>query len=158
MSPVVRPVGPYDLEIVAALHGACFEDAWSVQAVAELMAMPGTFGLIAAVASPAEPQPAGFLVARVAAEECEILSIGVVPTHRRRGLARLLMDRATRSAAAEGAGHVFLEVAEDNWGAQRLYAVLGFAPVGRRRNYYRRGRVSIAALTLRRMLGAGGRA
>lgn len=154
MTPLIRPAGPFDLELVAALHAASFEEAWGVQAIAELLAMPGAFGLIAAEPSPEGPRPAGFVLARVAAEDCEILSIGIAPQMRRRGVARVLMDEATRLAAASGARRIFLEVAEDNWGARRLYAALGFAPVGRRRNYYRRRQGAVAALTMRRLLPA----
>lgn len=152
MSPLLRPVGPFDLELVAALHAASFEEAWGVQAIAELMAMPGAFGLIVSEPAEAGAQPAGFLLARIAADDCEILSIGIAPFRRRRGLARQLMDEATRLSGAAGARRIFLEVAEDNWAARRLYAALGFAPVGRRRNYYRRGQVFVAALTMRRLL------
>lgn len=158
MSAVIQPVGPLDLEIVAALHAASFKEAWGVPAIAELMAMPGAIGLIVAEPSPMGPEPIGFLLARTTAEECEIVSIGVLPAHRGRGLARLLMERATQLATAGGADRIFLEVAEDNWSARRLYAALGFAPVGRRRNYYRRGQSWVAALTMRRLLGHGARA
>jgi ribosomal-protein-alanine N-acetyltransferase len=150
----VRPVGPFDLELVAALHAASFEEAWGVQSIAELLAMPGGFGLIVSEPSPEGPRPAGFLLARVAAEDCEILSIGVAPGRRRQGLARRLMEEATHLASASGARRMFLEVAEDNWSARRLYAALGFAPVGRRRNYYRRGQGFVSALTMRRLLPA----
>ena len=155
MSTVTWAIGPLDLEIVAALHGASFREAWGVREIAELMAMPGAFGLIAAVPSAGAPEPAGFLIARTAAGSCEILSIGVTPAYRRGGLARLLMEHATGLAVAGGADRIFLEVAEDNWGARRLYAALGFAPVGRRRNYYRHGQSSVAALTMQRMLDTG---
>jgi ribosomal-protein-alanine N-acetyltransferase len=37
-----------------------------------------------------------------------------------------------------GVATVFLEVRESNSAARRLYGALGFAQVGRRRNYYRR--------------------
>jgi ribosomal-protein-alanine N-acetyltransferase len=48
---------------------------------------------------------------------------------------------------------LFLEVAEDNTVAQRLYTAYGFAMVGRRPDYYRtRHGPPIAALTLRRYL------
>jgi ribosomal-protein-alanine N-acetyltransferase len=143
MSPLLRPIGPFDLEIVAALHAASFEEAWSVQAIGELLAMPGAFGIMACLPGPQGPRPAGFL-----------LSIGIDPQLRRQGLAKLLMDGASAHAAAVGARRMFLEVAEDNWGARRLYASLGFAPVGRRRNYYRRGQNFVAALTMRRLLPA----
>lgn len=152
MSAPVRPAGPFDLEILAALHAASFSEAWSVQAIAELLAMPGAFGLIACPETGLDPLPAGFLLARVAAEDCEILSLGVSPAMRRRGLARRLMEEAGAHARAAGARRMFLEVAEDNWCARRLYAALGFAPVGRRRDYYRGAAGPVAALTMRRLL------
>ncbi|MDF2763057.1 MAG: GCN5-related N-acetyltransferase [Rhodospirillales bacterium] len=152
MIPLIRPVGPFDLDLIAALHAASFEEAWGVQAMGELLAMPGAFGLIVSEPAREGPRPAGFLLARMAADDCEILSIGVAPGMRRRGLARLLMEEATRLASASGARRIFLEVAEDNWSARGLYAALGFAPVGRRRNYYRRGQSFVAALTMRRLL------
>jgi [ribosomal protein S18]-alanine N-acetyltransferase len=152
MTNLLRPIGPFDLDIVAVLHAACFEEAWGVKAIAELLAGPGSFGLLAAAPGANGPHPAGFLLARVAMDDCEILSIGVTPGHRRRGMARSLMERAQRLAAGSGARRMFLEVAEDNWGARRLYAGLGFAPVGVRPNYYRRGAGSVAALTMRRAL------
>jgi [ribosomal protein S18]-alanine N-acetyltransferase len=152
MTPLLRPIGPFDLGIVAALHAASFEEAWGQQAIGELLAMPGSFGIMACLPGPEGPRPAGFLLGRTAAEDCEILSIGIDPPARRQGLARLLMDEATAYAAGLGARRIFLEVAEDNWGARRLYAALGFAPVGRRRNYYRRGQNFVAALTMRRLL------
>ncbi|HXV23384.1 MAG TPA: GNAT family N-acetyltransferase [Alphaproteobacteria bacterium] len=153
MRPLIRPVGPFDLELIAALHASSFEEAWDVQAIAEILAMPGAFGLIACTQS-RTPQPAGFVLARSAEEECEVLSIAVTPELRRRGLAKLLMEEATELASAAGARRIFLEVAEDNWGARRLYAALGFAPVGRRRDYYRRGQIPVAALTMRRLVRA----
>ena len=152
MTFLLRPIGPFDLDVVAALHGACFEEAWGVKAIAELLAMPGAFGLLSALPGPNGPSPAGFLLARVNLDDCEILSIGVEPGHRRRRMASTLMERAQRLAAGSGARRMFLEVAEDNWGARRLYAGLGFAPVGVRPNYYRRGAGSVAALTMRRAL------
>ncbi len=156
MNPILRPVGPFDLDLVAALHAASFEEAWDVQAIAEVLAMPGAFGLIVCAPSATRPQPAGFVLARSLAEECEVLSIAVIPALRRRGLAGILMEETTGLALAAGARRIFLEVAEDNWGARRLYAALGFAPVGRRRNYYRRGQNSVAALTMRRIVKALG--
>jgi len=148
----LRPIDPFDLEIVATLHAQCFEEAWGVGAMAELLAMPGAFGLLAEAAGPEGEEPAGFVLARVAAGDCEILSIGVVPDHRRTGLGRILMQRTIRLAVGVGARRIFLEVAEDNWAARRLYAGLGFAAVGLRPRYYRGQGGSVAALTMRRII------
>jgi ribosomal-protein-alanine N-acetyltransferase len=44
-------------------------------------------------------------------------------------------------------------VAEDNFAARRLYAGLGFEPVGKRGNYYARGSLgSVAAILMARAL------
>jgi ribosomal-protein-alanine N-acetyltransferase len=153
----IRPVGPFDYAIIASIHARSFAEAWGVGAIAELMAMPGAFGLLAAASSPQGHEPAGFVLARIAQDDCEILSLAVGSPHRRRGIARSLLQQATAMAAAAGASRLFLEVAEDNWAARRLYATLGFAPVGRRRNYYRRGQSMVAALTMRLLIRPGNR-
>ena len=150
----LRPIGPFDLEIVAALHAGSFEDAWTVGAVAAILAAPGAFGLIAEIEGEDGPEPAGFVLIRRVAEECEILSLGVAPRHRRRGIARTLVRRANTLATRGGAGRIFLEVAEDNLPALGLYRELGFAEVGRRKGYYRRrgSGGDAAALVMRRTL------
>ncbi|MEO1469220.1 MAG: GNAT family N-acetyltransferase [Pseudomonadota bacterium] len=90
----------------------------------------------------------GLILLGLAADEAEILDLGVVPAARRRGLARALLDMALAEAARRGARTAFLEVAEDNAPARALYARAGFAEVGRRPAYY--GRTD--ALVLRRPL------
>ncbi|MEE8293274.1 MAG: hypothetical protein V3R22_02530 [Kiloniellales bacterium] len=60
-----RLVGVLDADIIAVLHGECFErEPWSTRAVAEIMAMPGAFGYLAErerqpgpVIMPAMPAP-----------------------------------------------------------------------------------------------------
>jgi ribosomal-protein-alanine N-acetyltransferase len=54
---------------------------------------------------------------------------------------------------AEGVSRLYLEVAEDNDDGRRLYAALGFEPIGRRPGYYaRQNEPAVAALTLARSL------
>jgi len=145
----IRPVGALDLALVAALHAACFADGWSAASIAALLAGPGAFGLVAAVGD----QPGGFILVRPAADEAEILAIGVLSGLRRRGLGRDLLAAATARLAAEGVRRLLLEVAEDNIAARRLYQRAGFAPVGRRPGYYRERGVATAALILAREIG-----
>jgi ribosomal-protein-alanine N-acetyltransferase len=59
-----------------------------------------------------------------------------------------LVDEARR----RGARALFLEVADDNTAARRLYAARGFVQVGRRANYYRRAAGLVDALVLRLLL------
>lgn len=146
----LKPVGPFDLDILASLSVSCFgESHWSREAIAEVLAMPGAFGILVLVTD----APAGFLLARVAADECEILSLGVQPSHRRRGLARLLLQEALAQAVSAGGRTAFLEVGEDNDSAWKLYRSEGFKQVGRRPEYYDLPSGSaVAALIFRRTL------
>ena len=146
----VRAVQPFDVALLARLHGEAFDPEWGRDEIVSLLAMPGAFGLLALDAG----APVGFLIARVAAGEAEILSLGVAPPARRRGVGRMLLDAAL-AAAAEGAERMFLEVAEDNAAARALYAAAAFRAVGRRPAYYRRPGVANApAVVLERALRA----
>lgn len=132
-SIAIRPVGAEAFRVVATLYGAAFEDDWPAPSVAELMASPGVWGLVASL----DDAPAGFVLARVIAREAEILAIGTDPTRRRVGIARALMGRAI-AIAAPHADAMFLEVGDDNPAAHALYLSLDFHEVGLRRDYYRR--------------------
>jgi len=143
-APEIRPVTPFDLELVAALHAACFAEGWSAASIATLLAGPGAFGLLAA----SDGEPAGFILVRPAADEAEILSLAVLPAWRRRGLARRLLAAALERLAAAGTRRLLLEVAEDNAAARRLYQGAGLVPVGRRPGYYRSEGGATAALVL----------
>ena len=75
-------------------------------------------------------------MARVAADEAEILSLGVELAARRAGLGAALVAQAARGAQASGARAMFLEVATGNNAARALYRRLGFREAGRRKAYY----------------------
>jgi polysaccharide biosynthesis protein PslH len=78
-------------------------------------------------------EAAGFVVFRtIAPGEREILNLAVEPSMRRRGVARRLLEEVL----SREEGSWFLEVRESNAGAIALYEVLGFRPMGLRKNYY----------------------
>ncbi len=139
-----------DASVLAALHAAVFDDAWSVDAFEALLGSPGVFALT----KPDGRQAVGFILCRVAAEEAEILTLAAHPEHRRRGVATTLVRDAAKVAAKAGAHSLFLEVAEDNVAALALYARAGFEPMGRRAGYYARGAGRVDALVLRRDLNS----
>ena len=105
-------------DVLAALHAEAFppEERWDAASMAELLAMPGVYGLIA--------DEDGFIIARVAADEAEVITLAVLPHSRRRGIARQLLDAAIRIGAEAGADHMILEVAEPNAAARALYGAI----------------------------------
>lgn len=155
LSDTSRPVrlqtaGPADVPVVAALQQGCFpEDPWGTGSIASLMGQPGFFSVLALREDAEEDDPVGFLLARVAADDGEIIAVGVRPDARGLGIGRRLVAAALNGARALGATALFLEVAEDNDAAQFLYKSCGFFPVGRRPGYYRRADGRVAALVLR---------
>lgn len=111
------------------------------------MERPAVF-LVAVV----DARPIGYVVARAAADEGELLNVAVQSEHRGRGIARALVGAALDRLAAAGVGSVYLEVRESNRTARLLYEGLGFREVGRRRGYYRKPRED--AVLLRAVLRA----
>ena len=144
---MIEPAGVAHALALAAIHAESFPPSgrWGADAMALQLSLPGVFGLL-------DPR-GGMLLARVAADEAEILTLAVAPGARRHGFARTLMVAAMARAAAAGAAAMLLEVAETNAPALALYESLGFAAVGRRRDYYGPGQ---DALVLRAPLGGAG--
>lgn len=136
MTFVLRTVRKADLSRVAALHAASFpDDAWNSSSLATVLAMPGADGRICLADDGAL---CGMLLDQCLGPEAEILTLGVAPGWRRRGVARNLVQDLMSRARAGGAQRLLLEVAADNAAALALYASLGFARQGIRRHYYRR--------------------
>jgi tRNA threonylcarbamoyl adenosine modification protein YeaZ len=129
--------GPEHAEILSALQAECFAEDWSAVDIARILALPGAVALLAFAAS--EPdRPAGFALARRAADEAEIISIGTVPASRRRGIAKRLVGRLADILIGAGARALFIEVAAGNTAARALYEALGFTAAGVRKGYYAR--------------------
>lgn len=78
----------------------------------------------------------GFVVVRVIADECEVLTIAVDPRARRRGVGRAMLERALADAHRRGARRAHLEVRAGNRAAIALYTLLGFGERGLRPRYY----------------------
>ncbi len=129
----IVPVRRADLSVVGALFEVAFGEPYGEAAMGDLLKPPASFGLMAELDT-----AAGFAIASVAADEAEILSIGVAPSYRQRGVGRALLRGVVERAAQKGAGRLFLEVGADNPPAAALYDAFGFRQVGLRRNYYRR--------------------
>ena len=77
-------------------------------------------------------------VTQTVAHRREIANLAVVPTARRRGVARALLEAIVAEARESRIVRLFLEVRESNAAARTLYASAGFAPIARRARYYRK--------------------
>ncbi len=121
---------------IAELHSQMFPEPWDETAITTLLAHPGSVAMVASQGG--SIAIGGFALAQVAADEAEILTLGVAADWRRRGVARRLIEGIKRAAARSGATSLFLEVAADNNAAIAAYRATGFSESGRRKGYYQR--------------------
>lgn len=162
----LRPMRIADLDVLMRYEQQMFgPEAWSRQgyldeladtelrhyivaeAVAEAVAEDDPAGEDPAEEQPADHRLLGTGGLLTIGDTAQILTVGVLPPARRRGVGRLLVRALVAEARRRRADEVLLEVREDNEGARRLYAGEGFAVLGRRRGYYEQGKVD--AVTMR---------
>lgn len=130
MTDPIRRAGIADPDLMAAIHAESFppHDTWDADFFRVQLGLPGTFGLL--------HRAGGLVLTRVAADEAEILTVGVIPAARRAGIGSALLHHALVLAAEQGAKAMFLEVSVANNPARKAYDALGFRLIGQRRNYY----------------------
>lgn len=122
--------------LLGALHEQCFPpgERWDQAAMTSLLSLPGCFACVAAGGP--DDRPSGMALVRMAADEAELLTIGVLPEARRQGIAIRLLTELTAAVVARGGVRLFLEVSIANTPALALYRTGDFVDVGRRRRYY----------------------
>ncbi len=129
----LKPMEKEHLPALAALERICFSDPWSENAFfAELNSPRSRF----MVALDNTGLILGYLGLHYVLDEGYIANIAVDPLFRRRGIASALLSDAESFARRADLSFLTLEVRSSNLGAQALYRRHGFAPAGRRKNYY----------------------
>lgn len=109
------------------LHKACFPNKpWSASDFADLK--KSGCDIIAS--------QNGFVVWRVVADEAEIITIGVHPDARKSGIASAMLVIIENDIKKRGGKKIFLEVAENNEPARKLYEANGYKKIGIRPKYY----------------------
>jgi ribosomal-protein-alanine N-acetyltransferase len=134
--PIVLSLGrETDLRDVMTVMDRSFDprfgEAWTISQCAGLLPLTGVWLTLARESE----EVAGFALARLVADEAELLLLAVRPEGQRRGIGRILLEHFEDEAAARGATQLHLEVREGNH-ALSLYEQAGFVLVGRRRDYY----------------------
>lgn len=127
------------MEVMEEAFDPHFREAWTRRQVEDSLLTPSTYLLLANAQGDScdvHEQAAGFVLARQAADEIELLLIAVRPECRGRGLGRRLLARFLESAERRAASKVFLEMRANN-PAEEFYRKSGFEQIGVRRDYYR---------------------
>ena len=129
---IVRRAELSDIPAVAALERAEFPDGADEGMLARLWETDG--GVI--LAAEEGNDLLGYVWARFVLDEGDIGNVAVAPDSRRRGIGAALMEALFAESERRGAAVLQLEVRESNAPAIALYTGAGFAPVGKRKNFY----------------------
>ena len=129
---------------IAALEKICFSDPWSEKSVASELDNKLAYWLVAVEGDTV----AGYIGSQTVMDETDMMNVAVHPDFRRRGIAEALVTGLVEYLKTVGSRCLTLEVRASNAPAIALYGKLGFAEIGRRKNYYRNPRED--ALILRK--------
>lgn len=78
----------------------------------------------------------GYFFMMQAVDEAHLLNISVHGAMQRRGIGKMLLDKARALARQQQMQSILLEVRPSNTRAIRIYHHYGFTEIGRRRDYY----------------------
>ncbi len=132
----ILPALPADAPDLAALHAQALPPGWPAADFAASCASENRIVLKAADGAGL----LGFAVLQFAADEAEILSIAVAKEARHNGIGSAILVACTAECERKNISYLYLEVAEGNGAALKLYRKFGFGVLARRPNYYQAGR------------------
>ena len=133
-SVTIRPAREADLDDVAAIERAVFNDPWSRRSFADLVSARQVVFLVATDMHAV----VGYAVALLTGIESELANLAVARLVQHQGLGRRLLGEVVATARERGSREMFLEVRASNAAAISLYLSAGFEAVGRRVRYYAR--------------------
>ncbi len=141
----IVPMDRSHIEALAELERLSFSSPWSIAMLQEELFNDTASYL---VAEDETGKVLGYAGLHVILDEGYIDNVVVHPDYRRKGIARKLVEVYLRFGAAK-LSFLTLEVRESNVAALELYRSLGFAPEGRRPQYYRNPKEDAILMTRR---------
>jgi len=133
-----RVANAFDLPVFVSLDKELFPySPWSTSQYKEEFSSPTRHFVVATDAAQNIIGYAGVFAPGEA--EADVLTVGVVPTHRGKGIARQLMAMITNWAKEQGSIAMMLEVKVDNADAIGLYESLGYSKLNVRKDYFGAG-------------------
>lgn len=133
----IRKVEPQDLPEIIKLEQLCFKDPYPESLLSELAENDTDTFLVAVLAN----QIVGYgVVSQRDSNYYHLLSIAVVPSHRRLGIAQQILESLQLRLKS---GLLSLELRRTNDAALELYRKNGFSQTGVVRRYYRDGEDAI---------------
>ena len=135
---VYRTANAFDLPVFVSLDKELFPySPWSASQYKEEFSSPTRHFVVALDEAQNILGYAGVFAPGGA--EADVLTVGVVPDHRGKGIAKALIALITDWAKAQGSTAMMLEVKTDNSEAIGLYESLGYSKLNIRKDYFGAG-------------------
>ena len=135
---VYRTANAFDLPVFVSLDKELFPySPWSASQYKEEFSSPTRHFVVALDEAQNILGYAGVFAPGGA--EADVLTVGVVPDHRGKGIAKALIALITDWAKAQGSTAMMLEVKIDNSEAIGLYESLGYSKLNIRKDYFGAG-------------------
>jgi ribosomal-protein-alanine N-acetyltransferase len=133
-----RPANAFDLAVFVSLDKKLFPySPWSASQYKEEFSSPTRHFVVALDDAQGIIGYAGVFAPGGA--EADVLTVGVIPSQRGKGIARQLMGLITDWAKQQGSTAMMLEVKVDNTEAIGLYESLGYSKLNVRKDYFGAG-------------------
>ena len=126
-----------DIEQISEMENRFFSTPWSPASIGHYAEAGNTIFIVARSDEPAPRRVVGYAAVLCAADEGNLVSIGVEEDFREMGIATTLLDILYEQAIDRGVSSINLEVRRSNKAAISLYEKEGFEQVGKRPGFYR---------------------
>jgi [ribosomal protein S18]-alanine N-acetyltransferase len=130
----VDEMTPADVEAVAALEQASFNDPWPIESFIKEL---NTNQLALYLVLRHQDRVVAYVGAWVIIDEVHITTLAVEEEYRRQGMATRLIETLIEKVLPYSATSITLEVRPSNIAARTFYEKLGFEIYGCRRRYYK---------------------
>jgi ribosomal-protein-alanine N-acetyltransferase len=133
----ILPCDQTDAPLMGQWHRHAFSQGWSDQTMLDWVSNERACCFKLMVDAGDGASFAGFIIAHYSAVEADLITLVVLPSLRKQGYGKALLEHVITHLQHLGVDKLFLEVAIVNDAAQSLYTKLGFTVLSRRKNYSR---------------------
>ena len=123
----------HEIPEISEIERECFSHPWSEQSLRESFKNPDAYFFVYRE----DGKIIGYISAEIILDEGYIMNIAVKPKFRGRGVGKALVRHMIKHFEND-LKFLTLEVRASNTAAISLYEKLGFAVIGRRKNYYQK--------------------
>ncbi|MEE0061089.1 MAG: ribosomal protein S18-alanine N-acetyltransferase [Acutalibacteraceae bacterium] len=138
MNFIISKMNNENATAVAEIEKNCFSKPWSISAIEAELENPNAHFYVLTVEdnNAADNKIVGYGGMHIILDEAYIANIAVLPQFRKNGFGKAITTQLINNAINHSCEFISLEVRPSNTNAVKMYSLLGFEEVGKRKNFY----------------------